>query len=158
MHECLASSLIPRLFPPPVFDCLQCAKTEGKGLGEIVMCMMSCRHEGGKPGIDQPRIYRITSCNDAVFRTLQSQVFGRDITRRTSRFFVGHHPPHIYPPIYSTLMSTWHHAHDSFSQAFPSVFAYCKQSKLEAGTPGNKVTGPRPVRMMYNWTLLTTHR
>ena len=73
---------------------------EGKGLGEIVMCMMSCRHEGGKPGVDQPRIYRITSCNDAVFRMLQSQVFGQDITRRTSRFFIGHRPPHIYPHIY----------------------------------------------------------
>ena len=27
-------SLIPRLFPPPVFDRLQYAKTEGEGLGE----------------------------------------------------------------------------------------------------------------------------
>ena len=27
-------SLIPRLFPPQVFDCLQYAKTEGEGLGE----------------------------------------------------------------------------------------------------------------------------
>ena len=112
MHKCLASSLIPRLLPPPVFDRLQCAKTEGEGLGEIVMCMTSYRHEGrhegGKPGVDQPRFYRITSCNDAVFRMLQSQVFGQDITRWTSRFFVGHRPPHVYLS----------HARDSFSQAF----------------------------------------
>ena len=32
-------SLIPRPFPPPpVFDCLQYANTEGEGLGDLVMC------------------------------------------------------------------------------------------------------------------------
>ena len=105
MHECLASSLIPRLLPPPVFDRLQCAKTEGEGLGEIVMCMTSCRHEGrhegGKPGVDQPRIYRITSCNDAVFRTLQSQVFYKmnlKILHRTP-------PPSCLPDVMHVTLS-----------------------------------------------------
>ena len=28
------TSLVPRPFPPPVFDCLQNAKMEGEGLGE----------------------------------------------------------------------------------------------------------------------------
>ena len=40
------ASLVPRLFTPPVFDRLQYAKTEGEGLGERVMCVMSGRHEG----------------------------------------------------------------------------------------------------------------
>ena len=40
--------------------------------------------------IDQPRVYQTMSCIDAVFRMLQSQVLGQDITGRTSRFFVGH--------------------------------------------------------------------
>jgi len=31
-------SLVPRLFPPPVFDHLQYANTEGKGLGDLVTC------------------------------------------------------------------------------------------------------------------------
>ena len=34
-------SLVPRPFPPPVFDRLKYAKTEGEGLGERVTCMMS---------------------------------------------------------------------------------------------------------------------
>ena len=39
-------SLVPRPFPPPVFDRLKYAKTEGEGLGEGVMYMRSGRHEG----------------------------------------------------------------------------------------------------------------
>jgi len=31
-------SLVPRPFPPPVFDHLQFANTEGEGLGDLVMC------------------------------------------------------------------------------------------------------------------------
>ena len=40
-------SLVPRSFPPPVFDCLQYAKMEGEGLGERVTCMTSGRREEG---------------------------------------------------------------------------------------------------------------
>jgi len=32
------ASLVPRLFPPPVFDRLQYTNTEGEGLGDLVMC------------------------------------------------------------------------------------------------------------------------
>jgi len=31
-------SLIPRPFPPPVFDRLQYANTEGEGLGDFITC------------------------------------------------------------------------------------------------------------------------
>ena len=31
-------SLVPRPFPPPVFDRLQYANTEGEGLGDLVTC------------------------------------------------------------------------------------------------------------------------
>ena len=42
------ASLVPRPFPPPVFDRLQYAKTEGKlRLGERVICVTSGRREGG---------------------------------------------------------------------------------------------------------------
>ena len=55
--------------------------------------------------------------------------------RRTSRFFVGH------CPLMSTLTSTWCHAHDSFSQAFPLCFCMLqviKNWRLER--PGNEAT------------------
>jgi len=32
------TSLVPRPFPPPVFDCLQYANTEGEVLGDLVTC------------------------------------------------------------------------------------------------------------------------
>jgi len=33
-----SGSLVSRPFPPPVFDRLQYANTEGEGLGDLVMC------------------------------------------------------------------------------------------------------------------------
>ena len=70
-----SASLVPMPFPPPVFDCLQYAKTKGiEGLGES-----HARHQidvrGAVPDrcnshtilcIGQSLIYQ-TSCFDAVF-------------------------------------------------------------------------------------------
>ena len=68
----------------------------------LITCSMP--NGGGRPGeshaqhqvdklcIDQPQIYQITSYIDAIFLTLQSQLFGQDIRRRTPRFFVRHRP------------------------------------------------------------------
>jgi len=36
--ECVISSLVPRPFPPPVFDCLQYANTEDEGPGDLITC------------------------------------------------------------------------------------------------------------------------
>ena len=41
----VTSSLVPRPFPPQVFDRILYAKTEGEGLGERVTCVMSGRRE-----------------------------------------------------------------------------------------------------------------
>ena len=109
-------------------------KWRGEGLGERVTCITSgtCRHGGGatvvthKPCIDQPQIYQIMSCIDIVFRMLQSQVFGQDIRRRISKFFIRHRPPRV-------------HACDSFSQAFP--LHYCILQAIKNWwweQPGNK--------------------
>ena len=94
------------------------------------------RREGGrcpivvihKLCVDQPRVYHTTSCIDAVFRMLQSQVLGQDITRRTSRFFVGHRPPSRLP---SRLPDV---THVTLSPRPSPPFLYCKRSKLEPGT------------------------
>ena len=43
-------SLVPRPFPPPVFDRLQYAKTEGGGLGERVTWVMLGGGGGGRGG------------------------------------------------------------------------------------------------------------
>ena len=45
MHNQICS-LVPRPFPPPVFDRILYAKTEGEGLGERVTCVTSGRREG----------------------------------------------------------------------------------------------------------------
>ena len=44
------TSLVPRPFPPPVFDRILYAKTEGEGLGERVTCVTSGRREGRHTG------------------------------------------------------------------------------------------------------------
>ena len=44
------ASLVPRPFPPLVFDRLQYARMEGEGLGERVTCVTSGRHEGRREG------------------------------------------------------------------------------------------------------------
>ena len=49
-QSCMGSSLVPRPLPPPVFDCILYAKTEGEGLGERVMCVTSGRREGRREG------------------------------------------------------------------------------------------------------------
>ena len=41
------ASLVPRPFPPPVFDRILYAKMEGEGLGERVTCVTS-----GRRGVD----------------------------------------------------------------------------------------------------------
>ena len=109
-----ATSLVPRPFPPPVFDRILYAKTEGEGLGERVTCVTSGRREGRHRGgrcpivvthklcVDQPRVYRTTKCIDTVFRMTHFQVLEQNITGRTSRFFVRHRPPSVYPHVYLT--------------------------------------------------------
>ena len=47
---CLYCSLVPKPFPPPVFDHILYAKTEGEGLGERVMYVTSGRREGRHRG------------------------------------------------------------------------------------------------------------
>ena len=45
------SSLVPRAFPPPVFDCLQYANTEEEGLGDWSHAVMSVRQKVDTQGV-----------------------------------------------------------------------------------------------------------
>ena len=75
----------PSLLSAPVFDHLQYAKTEGKGLGDLVTVPNCCN-----PQIlcYQFYVYQTTSDIDTAFWAFQSQVFGQDITRRSSNFVI----------------------------------------------------------------------
>jgi len=44
-------SLVPRAFPPPVFDCLQYANMEGEGLGDWSCAVMSVRQKVDTRGV-----------------------------------------------------------------------------------------------------------
>ena len=78
--DTIGTTLVPRVFPPPVFDRLQYAKTKEEGLGDLVTCVTSGRCEAGqcpivvthKLCVDQSQVYRTVSRIDAVFQTLQS--------------------------------------------------------------------------------------
>ena len=129
-------SLVPRPFPPPVFDSILYVKTEGEGLGERVTCMMSGwregRHKGAVTDCCNPqtlhRVYQTTNCIDTVFWMLQFQVLGQNITRRTSRFFIRHRPPSCLP---SRLPDVTHVTLSPRSS--PSIFAYSMRSKAGGG-------------------------
>jgi len=125
------------IFPPPVFDRLQYAKTEGEGLS-CAWCQVDVRidRRGQWPivithklCIDQPRVYRTMNCIYTVFWMLQSQVLGQNITRRISRFFVRHYPPPFCLP--SRLPDVTHVTLSPRPSL--SVFAHCKQSKTGGG-------------------------
>ena len=123
-----------------------------RGLGEGVTCVTSGRHEGRCEGAVPDccssqslhwSVYQTTSCTDASFRMLQSQVLGQDIIRRTLRFFVGHGPPsrlpsHLPDITHVTLSPT--PSPSVFIALFPGrsrlqfliackLFLYCKRSK-----------------------------
>ena len=58
------------------------------------------------------------------------------LSRSWTRYYKKHlRIPRRAPPLMSTLMSTWHHTHDSFSQAYPlpPFLHTASDQKLEAG-------------------------
>ena len=84
---------------------------------------------------------------------LQSQVLRQDITRRTSRFFVGHRPPHVYPRPHVYLTSrTW-----LFLPGLPLRFYTVSDQDWSRERPGNAATcacesrnGARATRLASN--------
>jgi len=96
----ISTSLVPSPFPPPVFDRLPYANTEGEGLGDLVtwrcptvIIPVSCRTV---PGTMNNGWYWHCLAN-----ALASSPQTDSTSERASRFFVGHHPPCVY------LLSTW---------------------------------------------------
>ena len=79
---------------------------------------------------------------------LQSQVLGQDVIKRTSKFFVGHWPPQIYPHVYLTSY-TW--------LFLPGLPPTASDQKLEAGTAwkqGYSSSHAQKVKMSLGMRLL----
>ena len=119
-------SLIPRPFPPPAFDCLYYAKNGGESLGERVTCITPGRREGRQRGsivrLRNLEVLLLTACSrtwehskDSV-NTARYSVDSKLINTKFVSYNDWAHPPPL------PLPSTWHHAPDSFSQAFPLRF------------------------------------
>ena len=76
------SRAFPSLFPPPIFDCLQYASTEGEGLGdEALSGTISLRARGQS-------ISKAASILFTIPGTFQ---------HKTGITTDGHHPPCVYP-------------------------------------------------------------
>ena len=95
--------------------------------------MMSGRREGGCPIVVTQNFALISleyteqrSVLTLSFECYNLKFFGQDITRTTSRSFVGHCPPSRLPDVTHVTLSP---------RPSPSVFAYCKRSKT-GGTNG----------------------
>ena len=77
-YTCVWCSLVPRPFPPPVFDRLQCANTEGKAW-EIWSCAVtSCRQKIDTQGRCPTRNLEALSC------TIGLRAGGQSISKAVS--------------------------------------------------------------------------
>ena len=126
--ETLCCSLVPRPFPPPDFDRLLYAKTEGKGLEDSVTCVTSGRREG-----DGARSLWLTNfALISLKSTKQQKLYYHCLSNVTvSSSWTRYYKDleilqQALPP---TLLSTWCHSHDSISQAFPLCF--CTQRAIK---------------------------
>ena len=137
-------SLVPRPFPPPVFDCLQYVKIEREGLGDRVTCLTSGRCDGRYEGggarslqLTNFALISLESTEQWAVLMLSFEGYSLKFLDRifiTRRFFVGHRPPpHVYPHV--CLMSyTW-----LYLPGLPPLFLYiASNQKLEVGTAGEQ--------------------
>ena len=137
----LSRSLVPRPFPPPVFDRLQYAKMEGEGLGERATCVTSGRREGRRErGSAQRRISRcflyVISClrtwDHNVRKTVSIQLVAWLTQGWSTQSLwvttIGHRPPSRLPSRLPSCLPDVTHVTLSPSPS-PSIFAYCKRSK-----------------------------
>ena len=136
-----SGSIIPRLFPPPVFDHLQYTKTEGGGLGERITFVTSGRREVGQCPTKNLKVLLVLFCPrtwDCNIKDSVNTVRCLVDLRLINAEFVSYND-RSPPPLASTLMSTWRHTCDSFSQVFPLRFCILQVIKnWRQEQPGNK--------------------
>ena len=116
-------SLIPRPFPPPVFDGLQYAKTE-------VWEKESCAWRQVDIRVDMRPLKVPNRYNShwSASNLPKHELYWLSFKRYSLKFLdkILEEGPQDSSlgttPFMSTLMSTWRHARDSFSQAFPLRF------------------------------------
>ena len=130
MTSCEKLGLFPRPFPPSVFDHLQDAKS-GEGRPGRKSRVHDVRYTWGSGSTWGGRCLtkesggsscNILSKNSRLFeRQLQYRLFGSLRLEAYQRKVCELQWSDTAPPM-STIMSTWRHAHGSFSQAFPLQF------------------------------------
>ena len=115
--SCIAASLVPRPFPPPVFDCLQYANTKGEGLGDLVTCSDIRYTEGRHTGCGAwwPR---------ALARLHQHSLSFMTPGMEMGTIMIHHCLPCVY--LLSIYLTQLH-----VTKCPPSIFTYCKRSNTE---------------------------
>ena len=124
---------------PPVFDCLQYAKTEGEDLGDLVTCVTSGRQrvtDGGRGVPDR--------CNSQTLHWSASSLPNNELYWRClynvtvssswTRYYKSLENLCRAPPPVCLHIITSHTVHvTTFYRTLLSVFAYCKRSKTGEG-------------------------
>ena len=117
------AGLIPRLFPPPVFDHLQCTNTEGEDLGDLVTCSDVRYTWGAVPN----EVSQSSFCN------VHLRPGSQNVCKAAIILFVGHNTKDGWmrngnyygrslPPVCPlSICLTSPHVTRS-----PGIFAYCK--------------------------------
>ena len=129
-------SLVPRPFPPPVFDCLRYANIQGESLGGLVTCGDVSR-QSVHTWVQCPTIIILVSPHtvsgviviDTALLRLWPLVLG--LIRSTIKGFKILHqapPPMCLPSVYLMSLHVTKAPRPSLS-----AFAYCKLSKTRGG-------------------------
>ena len=133
---CRKGSLIPRLFPPPVFDRLQYANMEGEGLGDLFTCVfVEGSTHGGRCPMKSLETLSYTVSLRAGGQSISKAASipfivdnSRDVSTQKGNYCYQAMPPVCLPFVY--LMPP-HVTRSPWSST--SVFAYCKQSNTGGG-------------------------
>ena len=129
--SCKIASLIPRPFPPPVFDRLQHRNTEGKAWEVRSRAVTSGRQRVGAWGQCLTKNLQALSCwglEVSVHKAASMRFIvhsARDGSTQNWNYYSQALCPMCLLP--DTTV------HDYISQSFISVFAYCKGSKMGGG-------------------------
>ena len=129
----VSSSLVSRLFPPPVFDHLQYVSMEGKAWEIWSHAVTLGRQMVDTHGVVPSKESQSISYNFCWRAGGQCQYCCHNANMKQELLQSG------TTPRVSTIMSTWHTAYDQISQAFPIYICILQVIKYWRWEwPGNK--------------------